>query len=223
MAVNAFAAPRRRTFWKRQGGCLVAQKAFMTQPLGSLARHRPWGNAHRVPRLFERSRQLCLRHHSRHFLRRSQLRPVNGPPEVKAATSFVPNAHAPLVIDYADQVPAGTLLTLPLAPGCQLPQSRQLAADELCGGSVLREAAQIRSIAHSPQTLAPLIAGLAEYGKRRTLCSVHISNQPDQKWASWHAEANAFRHTRTISGSSGFYLPRSSRPGGRLDGFDRSH
>ena len=89
MAVNAFAAPRRRTFWKWQWGCLVAQKAFMTQPLGSRARHRPCGNAHRVPRLFYRSRQLCLRHHSPNFLRRSLLRPVNRTPEVEAATSFV--------------------------------------------------------------------------------------------------------------------------------------
>jgi hypothetical protein len=87
MAVNAFAAPRRRTFWKWQWGCLVAQKAFMTQPLGSRARHRPCGNAHRVPRLFERSRQLCLRHHSPNFLRRSLLRPVNRTPEVKAQLS----------------------------------------------------------------------------------------------------------------------------------------
>ena len=89
MAVNAFAAPRRRTFWKWQWGCLVAQKAFMTQPLGSRARQRPCGNAHRVPRQFERSRQLCLRHHSPNFLRRSLLRPVNRIPEVEAATSFV--------------------------------------------------------------------------------------------------------------------------------------
>jgi len=89
MAVNAFAAPRRRAFWKWKWGCLVAQKAFMTQPLGSRARHRPCGNAHRVPRLLERSRQLCLRHHSPNFLRRSLLRPVNRTPEVEAATSFV--------------------------------------------------------------------------------------------------------------------------------------
>jgi len=113
MAVNAFAAPRRRTFRKWQGGCLVAQKALMTQRLGSGARHGPWGNAHRVPRLLKRARQLCLRHYSPHFLCRSHLRPVNRTPEVKAAevkaaTSFVSNAHAPVVIDYADQSPAGT-------------------------------------------------------------------------------------------------------------------
>jgi len=35
-----------------------------------------------------------------------------------------------------------------------------------CAVAACFEAVQIRSIAHSPHTLAPLIAGLAEYGKR---------------------------------------------------------
>jgi hypothetical protein len=58
MPVRAFAAPRRRTFWKRQTGRLVAQEAFITQPHGSWARPGPSDNADRVPRLFDRSRRL---------------------------------------------------------------------------------------------------------------------------------------------------------------------
>jgi len=58
MAVRAFAAPRRRTFWKGQTGRLVAQKALVTQRLGSRARPRPPDNAHRVPRLFDGARRF---------------------------------------------------------------------------------------------------------------------------------------------------------------------
>jgi hypothetical protein len=61
MSVNAIAAPRRRTRWKRQRGRLVAQEAFVLQPHGSLAGAKPPDNADRVPRLFEASRQLGLR------------------------------------------------------------------------------------------------------------------------------------------------------------------
>ncbi len=75
MAVNALAERRRRTFWKWQWGRLVAQEAFITQPLGSWARPGLSDNADRVPRLFEGSRQLRLRHHLREFLCHSLLRP----------------------------------------------------------------------------------------------------------------------------------------------------
>jgi hypothetical protein len=175
----------------------------MTQPLGSQARHRPCGNAHRVPRLFERSRQLCLRHHSPHFLRCSQLRPVNRTPEVKAATSFASRFGS--AIGYS----------------LSSPGSRSRCA---------------RSGALWPRRADGVVSADASAADRRTggirssgqtLCSVHITNQPNQKWASWRAEANAFRHTRTMSGSFSFHSYRSSRPGqegqGRLDGFDRSH
>ena len=61
MVVNAFAAPGRRTSWKRQRGRIVAQEAFILQLLGRRARTKPSDNADRMPRLFEASRQLCPR------------------------------------------------------------------------------------------------------------------------------------------------------------------
>ena len=61
MVVNAFAAPGRRTRWKRQRGRSVAQEAFILQLLGRRARTKPSDNADRMPRLFEASRQLCPR------------------------------------------------------------------------------------------------------------------------------------------------------------------
>jgi hypothetical protein len=73
MAVNAFAEPRRRTFWKWQWWGTVAQETFITQPLGSWARPGLSDNADRVPRLFEGSRQLRLRHHLRNLLCHSRL------------------------------------------------------------------------------------------------------------------------------------------------------
>ena len=60
--VRASAAPRRRTFWKRQTRRLVAQEALITQPLGSWARPRPLDNADGVPRLFDGSSQFGLHH-----------------------------------------------------------------------------------------------------------------------------------------------------------------
>ena len=52
MAVNAFAAPRARTFLKWQSGRLVTQKTLATQALRSWARCGPSDNADRMPRLF---------------------------------------------------------------------------------------------------------------------------------------------------------------------------
>jgi hypothetical protein len=62
MPIFAFAAPRRRTFWKRQTGGLGAQEALVTQPVGCWARPRPSGNAHSVPRLFEGATRFRLYH-----------------------------------------------------------------------------------------------------------------------------------------------------------------
>lgn len=75
MAVNAFAEPRRRTFWKRQCGRLVAQEALVTQPLGSGTCPGLSDNADRVPRLLNGSRHLRLRHHFWKFPYHSLLRP----------------------------------------------------------------------------------------------------------------------------------------------------
>ena len=62
MPIFAFAEPRRRTFWKGQTGRFVAQKALVTQPVGSLARPRSADNAHSVPRLFYWATRFRLYH-----------------------------------------------------------------------------------------------------------------------------------------------------------------
>ncbi len=73
VAVDAFAAPRRRAFWKWQGWGLVAQETFITQPLGSSTRPGLSDHADGVPRLLGGFRQLRLRHHVRKLLGRSRL------------------------------------------------------------------------------------------------------------------------------------------------------
>ena len=63
VAVSALTEPRPRTFSERQHGRLIAQEAFIAQPLRGRARLGLGNNADGVPPFFRAFTQFRLRHH----------------------------------------------------------------------------------------------------------------------------------------------------------------